>query len=52
MRTLEIGAAAVLLLGLTTSMAASQARKPAQPNIPFILTDDLGYGDVGVFWLC
>jgi arylsulfatase A-like enzyme len=36
------------LAGLAGSAAAAQVR-PSRPNLLFILADDLGYGDVGVF---
>ncbi|GAB3887128.1 arylsulfatase [Spirosoma agri] len=36
------------VLSLCTCLKA-QSRKPLRPNIIFILADDLGYGDVGVY---
>ena len=39
-----------LVAGLFLSLATSNELLAAAPNILFILTDDLGYGDVGVFF--
>ncbi|KPM47542.1 arylsulfatase [Jiulongibacter sediminis] len=40
------------LLGLCLSiftLGCSQPEKPAKPNIIYIMADDLGYGDVGIY---
>jgi len=38
------------LLTVKANAQSSPATGAKKPNIIFILTDDLGYGDVGVFW--
>ncbi len=42
-------ALAVLLLAPVTIVRSAESA-PRKPNILFILTDDLGYGDIGVFF--
>jgi arylsulfatase A-like enzyme len=41
---------ALLLLGWLLAATSSFAADAAKPNVIFILCDDLGYGDVGVFY--
>lgn len=40
----------VLLWFCVSASVAAQPTKSKKPNIIFILTDDLGYGDIGVFY--
>lgn len=39
-----------LLLALTFILLASSTAYSSQPNIVFVFTDDLGWGDLGVFY--
>ncbi|MCH4553260.1 sulfatase-like hydrolase/transferase [Aestuariibaculum lutulentum] len=40
----------VLLWFCASASVGAQQTKPTKPNIIFIITDDLGYGDIGVFY--
>jgi arylsulfatase A-like enzyme len=40
---------AVVLLGLTMSAAAQRPETPLGPNVVLIITDDVGYGDIGSY---
>ncbi len=39
----------LILLTIITSNSAGYARQPVKPNVIFIIADDLGYGDIGVY---
>src|SRR4249919_3761923 len=41
--------ATALTLGLAASVDTAQAQQPRKPNIVFIMTDDVGWGDLGSF---
>ena len=41
--------AAALTLGLAASVDMAQAQQPPKPNIVFIMTDDVGWGDLGSY---
>jgi hypothetical protein len=41
--------AAALMLGLAASVDMTQAQQPRKPNIVFIMTDDVGWGDLGSY---
>jgi hypothetical protein len=41
--------AAALTLGVAVSADMAQAQQPPKPNIVFIMTDDVGWGDLGSY---
>ena len=47
-RIIKIISRSTILLCILTS-ACSQAADPGQPNVIFIMTDDVGYGDIGSY---
>jgi arylsulfatase A-like enzyme len=48
-RTAVATLAAALTLGLAASLDMAQAQQPPKPNIVFIMTDDVGWGDLGSY---
>ena len=44
------GLMVIILCTLMPSLGLAQQKNPQKPNILFIYTDDLGYGDIGVFF--
>ena len=47
---MKIKCGSIVFLFVLLALSVQSQTSPAKPNIIFILTDDLGYGDIGVFY--
>ena len=46
-----VGTIALAIILIVVQITRAQpGEAPHKPNVLFILVDDMGYGDVGVFW--